>query len=74
MITNTHQTTMAAIASSELVGDKVFNRRTTELIGYSEAALSRVPVWEHNSENARRVARNNEYPAITQELLNRLSP
>ena len=74
MITNTHQTTMAAISSNNLVGDKVFYRSTTELIGYSEAALDRVPVWEHNSENARRVARNNEYPAITQELVNRLGP
>ena len=72
MITNTHETTMAAVASDALIGDKVFYRRTTELIGYSEAAENRVPVWEHNSENARRVSRNNEYPAITQELVNRL--
>ena len=74
MITTTHETTMAAIASDSQVGDKVFYRRTTELIGYSEAAENQVPVWEHNSENARRVARNNEYPAITQELVNRLGP
>ena len=74
MITNAHETTMAAIAADALVGDKVFYRRTTELIGYSEAALNRVPVWEHDSENARRVARNNEYPSITQELVNRLNP
>ena len=74
MITNTHETTMAAIASNARIGDKVISRYTTELIGYSEAAESRVPVWEHNSDNARRVAQYNEYPAITQELLNRLGP
>ena len=37
MITNTHETTMATIASDGLIGGKVFYRRTTELIGYSEA-------------------------------------
>jgi chromosome partitioning protein len=74
MITNTHEATMNAIASSPLVGDKVFRRNTTELIGYSEAAENRIPVWEHNSENARRAAQKNEYPSITLELVNRLGP
>ena len=74
MITNTHGTTMASISSSPLVGDKVFHRNTTELIGYSEAAENRVPVWEHNSENARRATQKNEYPSITLELVNRLGP
>ena len=74
MITNTHDTTMTAIAADGLVGDKVFYRRTTELIGYSEAAENRVPVWEHDSDNARRAARYNDYPAITDELVNRLGP
>ena len=73
MITNTHEATMNAIADSPLVGDKVFHRNTTELIGYSEAAENRIPVWEHNSENARRATQKNEYPSITQ-LVNRLGP
>ncbi len=72
MITNTHETTINTISSDRLLGDKVVYRNTTELIGYSEAAENRVPVWEHNSENARRAAQKNEYPAITQELVNRL--
>ena len=74
MRTNTHEATMAAIANSQFARDKVFHRYTTELIGYSEAAENRVPVWEHGSENARRVARYNEYPSIARELLNRLGP
>ena len=48
------------------------SRHTTELIGYSEAAERQIPVWEHDSENARRAARKNEYPAITAELLAKL--
>lgn len=74
MITNTHETTMAVVASIPNVGNKVIQRYTTELIGYGEAAENRVPVWEHNSTNARRAARNNEYPEITQEIVNRLGP
>ena len=70
-ITNTHANTMENI-SQEYDG-KVVRKYTTELIGYSEAAENRVPVWEHNSENARRVTQNYEYPVITQELLVRLS-
>ena len=70
MITNTHSDTMAA--TIRIFGDKVVGKWTTELIGYSEAAENRVPVWEHSSDNARRVARNDEYPTITRELFNRL--
>ena len=72
MITNTHSDTMAGTIRT--FGDKVVRKWTTELIGYSEAAENQVPVWEHNSDNARRAARNDEYPAITRELLNRLGP
>ena len=68
MITTTHATTMNTIASRPFAKDKVVSKYTTELIGYSEAAESRVPVWEHNSENARRAARKNEYPEITRQL------
>ena len=70
-VTNTHSTTMENI-SREYVG-KVVGKYTTELIGYSEAAENRVPVWEHNSENARRVTQNFEYPVITRQLMVRLS-
>jgi chromosome partitioning protein len=73
MITNTHHNTMEAIKGRPYTHGKVVQKYTTELIGYSEAAENRVPVWEHNSENARRVTRNFEYPVITQELLVRLS-
>ncbi len=67
-ITTTHQDTMAAISQETFAANKVIQKYTTELIGYSEAAENRVPVWEHNSDNARRVARNNEYPEITRQL------
>ncbi len=73
MITNTHHNTMETIKSRPYAYGKVVQKYTTELIGYSEAAENRVPVWEHSSENARRVTRNYEYPVITQELLVKLS-
>ena len=68
MITNTHEDTMDSIKLEPFAKGKVISKYTTELIGYSEAALARVPVWEHNRENARRAARKNEYPEITREL------
>ena len=68
MITTTHDTTIRTIASRPFAEGKVVSKYTTELIGYSEAAENRVPVWEHNTENARRAARKNEYPEITREL------
>ena len=74
MITNVHETTMANISDSPLLGSKVFWQNTTELIGYSEAATSRLPVWELSTENAMRVRAKYEYPAITTELLNRMGP
>lgn len=74
MITNTHSTTMQAIKANVTLGEKVVDKYTTELIGYGEAAEEHVPVWEHRSENARRAARNDEYPTITRELVSRLGP
>ena len=71
-ITTTHSDTMNSIALEPFAQNKVVQKYTTELIGYSEAAENRVPVWEHNSDNARRVARNNEYPEITRELMLKL--
>ncbi len=68
-ITTTHTDTMNTIKTRPYAQAKVVKRHTTELIGYSEAAENRVPVWEHDSVNARRVASNNEYPEITRELM-----
>ena len=68
-ITTTHTDTMNTIKARPYAQGKVVKRYTTELIGYSEAAENRVPVWEHDSINARRVASNNEYPEITRELM-----
>ena len=67
-ITTTHADTMAAISQEPFARDKVIQKYTTELIGYGEAAENRVPVWEHNSDNARRVRDRNEYPEITRLL------
>ena len=67
-ITTTHADTMSAISQEPFASDKVILRHTTELIGYGEAAENRVPVWEHNSDNARRVRERNEYPEITRLL------
>ena len=74
MITNTHHSTMNSIGLEPYAKDKVVSTYTTELIGYSEAAENQVPVWEHESDNARRAARKNEYPEITRELMNILRP
>lgn len=72
LITNTHETTIRSIASEDFAMDRVVRTYTTELIGYSEAAQNRVPVWEHDSQNARRAAGKNEYPEITRELISKL--
>lgn len=68
-VTNTHGETINEIASEPFAENKVVSQYTTELIGYSEAAENRVPVWEHQSDNARRATRKNEYPEITRELI-----
>lgn len=67
-IATTHADTMAAISQEPFASDKVIQKYTTELIGYGEAAENRVPVWEHNSDNARLVISKNEYPEITRLL------
>ena len=67
-ITTTHADKMTE--AKRVFGEgRVVSRYTTELIGYSEAAENQVPVWEHDSDNARRATHKNEYPAITRELL-----
>ena len=71
LITTTHEQNINR-AKSQFGEDNVISRYTTELIGYSEAAENQIPVWEHDSQNARRAARKNEYPAITSELRTKL--
>lgn len=73
MITTTHADRMQTTALQPYAQGKVFGTHTTEYIGYSEAAENGVPVWEHGSTNARRAAQTQQYPRITQELINRLS-
>lgn len=51
--------------------DECFADYTTELIGYSEAAQLRLPIWLANTPNARKAARKLEYENITNEILRR---
>lgn len=48
---------------------RCFNTHTTELIGYTEAATNSLPVWLHDSDNARRARDKQEYPRVVEELL-----
>lgn len=57
----------------ELYGDRALQTHTTEMIGYSEAAAGRLPIWESNSPNAVRAAEKEEYADITKEIVERLS-
>lgn len=70
LVTTTHHNKMEQVR--EMMGaDACFNTHTTELIGYSEAAETSVPVWAHDSENARRASRKGEYQEISEEFLRR---
>jgi len=70
MLTTTHYEKMQQV--QEMLGEKsCFDEHTTELIGYSEAAEASVPIWAHDSPNAKRAARKNEYQNIAQEVLRR---
>jgi chromosome partitioning protein len=68
MLTTAHGDKMEEIRSS-LGYDKCFETYTTELIGYTEAAENSLPVWLHDTDNARRAAQKQEYPKVTKELL-----
>ena len=68
MLTTAHGNKMSEVRSS-LGEDKSFKTYTTELIGYTEAAENSLPVWLHDTDNARRAAQKQEYPRITEELL-----
>ena len=64
-LTTAHESRMAAIRSDL----QCFDTHTTELIGYTEAAENSLPVWLHDSDNARRAAEKQEYPYIVEELV-----
>lgn len=71
MLTNAHTNKMEEIRLS-LGPDSCFGTYTTELIGYTEAAENSLPVWLHDSANAGRARRKQEYPKIVDELLEKL--
>ena len=72
LITTTHEDTISRVSSQTPTMGLVVRTHTTELIGYSEAAENRIPVWEHTSQNARLATEKNQYPEITNELIQRL--
>jgi len=69
LITQQHFGQMSEVRSK--FPDECFETYTTELIGYSEAAESRLPIWLANTSNARRAAGKLEYEKITEEFLRR---
>ena len=72
VMTNAHADKMAEVRS--MFEDKCFDTHTTELIGYTEAASNSLPVWLHDSDNARRATDKQEYPKVVDQLLRRLAP
>ena len=69
VMTNAHADKMAEVRAT--FGDKCFDTHTTELIGYTEAAANSLPVWLHDSDNARRASGKQEYPKVADQLLRR---
>lgn len=67
MLTTAHADKMREIRSDLCL--ECFETHTTELIGYTEAAENSLPVWLHDSDNARRATQKQEYPKIVDELL-----
>lgn len=70
LITAAHQSKMLEVCR-DMKDSPCFRDHTTELIGYSEAAEASVPVWAHDSYNAKRAAKKHEYEKITEEFLRR---
>lgn len=68
MQTIAHSNKMNEIRAANL---ECFGTHTTELIGYTEAAENSLPVWLHDSNNAKRARGKQEYPQIVEELLRR---
>ena len=71
VMTNAHAGKMFEVRSDSEFGDKCFDMHTTELIGYTEAAANSLPVWLHDSDNARRATEKQEYPKVVDQLLQR---
>lgn len=74
MITNTHISTMSTVRNFSIEKfhrDICFNQNTTELIGFSEAAESQLPIWMLDSPNAKRASIKREYERITEQFLGR---
>lgn len=69
VMTNAHADKMAEVRAT--FGSKCIETHTTELIGYTEAAANSLPVWLHDSDNARRATSKQEYPKIADQLLQR---
>jgi chromosome partitioning protein len=69
-ITNTHSTMMETV-KRQIGSDLCFQCHTTELIGYGEAAEHALPVWHHDSPNAKHAAGKKEYNQITDEFVKR---
>ena len=63
--TNAHASKMREIREK----NRCFETYTTQLIGYTEAAESSLPVWLHDSGNAKNASKKQEYPKIVDELL-----
>jgi chromosome partitioning protein len=61
IITIQHNTNMESIRYDKEVGEFCFKYFTTELIGYSESAERRLPVWLCDTPNAKRAASKLEY-------------
>lgn len=69
IITQQHYGQMADI--QQKFSQYCFKSYTTELIGYSEAAERRLPVWLADTANARRATAKMEYENMTREFLGR---
>lgn len=65
MVTNAHSDKMEELRQKY----RCFETHTTELIGYTEAATNSIPVWFHQSDNARRARDKQEYPRVVDEML-----
>lgn len=71
VILNTHLDRIERV--KQMLGEQAcFEAHTTDMIGYVEAAENCIPVWMHDSPNARRVAEKREYEQIAEELVRRL--
>lgn len=68
MRTIAHASKMEEVRS-QLGAATCFDTHTTELIGYTEAAENSLPIWLHDSDNARRASDKQEYPGIVDELM-----